>query len=258
MPPEDDSQKEGEPERSPRRKPPRWLMGAVVAGLGGAITAAIISAGHTVKRIVLPTSPAAPLAVTAKLRSPGESCSGGAGWVFPRSAAQLPVPPHSDAGMQSWATQNGGVPASGNFVVVDLQGRPGPSVIVNDVRVEVTRRSGALTGTYAILSGGCGGVAPDYFGANLDREPVTIKSMAGVDELGHVVAAVPLPHQISASEPEVWYVRASTASCDCQWVAYLDWTANGESSSTRIGPFLTTATARAKKVILNGSGWSPF
>jgi hypothetical protein len=244
------------PKRRVRRK---WVGGGVATTvIGGVILAIVLSAGHKVATALV-GSPQ-PLTVTARLFPPGDSCDGGSGWVFLESKSQLPVPSWQAgaASLQRWASAHGGIPASGNFVVADLQAVPGHTVIINDVRIQVVQRASVPVGVYPALSGGCGGIVPTSFRANLDRSSIVLTMTTVGSGFGKPAAPIPLPHEVSESGPEVWYIMATTQACDCEWKAYLDWSSDGKTGSTPIDengrPFRTLATTRATKVTRNGSG----
>jgi len=76
-----------------------------------------------------------------------------------------------------------------------------------------------------------------------------VVSTAGDDENGRKIPASPLPHRISRDDPEIWYVKADTRRCTCDWIAEIDWVADGRRGSTRVDdngkPFRTGATTAA-------------
>jgi hypothetical protein len=242
-----------------------WLGGGVSTGvIAGVILALVLSAGHKVVAEVA-GSPQ-PLTITTHLFPPSESCQGGAGWVFPQQSNELPVPSWqaSDPSLQRWASDYHGIPASGNFVVVDLQALPGHTVIVNDIRVHVVSRAPAPDGTYPELSGGCGGIVPTSFKANLDGSAIVLTRTSEGGGVGKPAPPIPLPHAVSESSPEVWYINSVTRTCDCQWTVTLDWSADGKTGTSTIEdagkPFRTAATTHAARVIrdVSGKAWETF
>ncbi len=193
------------------------------------------------------------LVAVVTIPSPGEICSGGEGWVFEKDPQQLPgLPANRD--LNAWAADNGGVPASGNFIKVTLQGQNGHNVLVHEIEVEVRSRTEPPHGTYPLLSGGCGGYLPYRFSLNLDARPVSVTAQSDEGWLGDVPGGVPrlveLPHKITGSEPEVWHLAALTETCTCEWTATLKWTSDdGKAGSTPITdngkPFRVAAKTRA-------------
>jgi hypothetical protein len=186
--------------------------------------------------------------------------------VFPLSAAQLPVPRmSSEHSVTSWAAQYHGIPATGNFVQATLQAKQGQTVIVSRMEVEVVRRRPPPHGTYAFLGGGCGGLEPDFYKADLDTQPARITESAGevltANTVRHV-RPVPFPHQISNSSPEVWQIQANTTSCDCAWVGRVHWISEGREGVLELTedghPFRSAAISATTHVITNGREWEPL
>ncbi|GAB2796659.1 hypothetical protein GCM10027073_30630 [Streptomyces chlorus] len=68
-------------------------------------------------------------------------------------------------------------------------------------------------------------------------------SVAGNDA-GTPIPAVRMPYRVSAKDPEVLEVTATTAGCDCRWYLELDWSSGGRSGTVRIDddgrPFRTS------------------
>jgi hypothetical protein len=246
-------------DRPGHRRRWEWLaVGIVAPVIAGVILAIVLSTGSAVVHNLGRTRQ--PLTVTAHLLPPGDACHGGAGWVFSKTKDQLPAPSlrAGDSALQRWASTNRGIPASGNLVAADLQALPTHTVIINDVRVKVLRRESAPAGVYPVLSAGCGGIVPSSFTANLDRSSIAMTRPTKQEGATGRTRLVPLPHKVSESGPEVWYIEAVTRGCDCQWVAYLDWSSDGKTGSTQIDdngqPFRTVATTRSLNLTRTGSG----
>jgi hypothetical protein len=229
----------------------KWLSAAVLAALAAVIAGYVADANHWLQSKVVGARPA--LSVVVTMKSPARVCDGQTGWVFPVKPAALPVPSLA-APIDQWASQNGGVPASGNYVTAVLQPPAGTTVVVTDIRVEVVDREPARrSGTHPVLGGGCGGLVPMLFKANLDASPVRVIATAGRDIAGRRIPPIPLPHTVSERSPEEWQIAAVTSTCDCDWVAYIDYTADGHSGQSRIDnhgrPFRVTSDRDAVNVI---------
>src|SRR6516164_3558668 len=107
------------------------------------------------------------LTVTATMQ-PGDVCHGATGWVFSQPPQELAaLGPNSDP--NSWAVRNGGIPQSGNFITLTVQGRNGHTVVILSFGVKILSRAAPPAGTRATMSGGCGGLMPSFFVANLDK-----------------------------------------------------------------------------------------
>jgi hypothetical protein len=225
--------------------------------LGGVLTSAIVvplvawaatSAGHWFVGKVNPEQHLSAVVSTPPLEY---SCgTGEAGWVFNQKPSELPGVRPGD-NREAWAAANGGIPASGNYYVVTLQGLNGHTVIVNSISVDVVSRAEPPRGTYPYTGGQCGGLVPYRFALDLDKNPVSVSAVAddGAVEPGTERRPVDLPHAISGSEPEVWHLAAVTKECDCEWTATLNWTSDGVEGHTPITnngkPFRVAATTHA-------------
>lgn len=208
------------------------------------------------------------LSKAVRIPSPSRICGGGAGWVFNKDLRQLPAPPiHAEEGdRDKWAAENGGIPASGNYIEVTLQGLHGHTVLVNSISVDIASRTEPPHGTLSHLTntGGCGGLVPYRFSLNLDASPisVTAETDQGAIGAGEVHRPVNLPHTITGAEPEVWHLAAVTETCTCEWTATLHWTSDdGKEDTTKIDdnghPFRVAAVTHATRVepSLTGGGW---
>jgi hypothetical protein len=234
------------------------VRNVIVTALGIALAAALVAGGTRLIDGGGPApAPARYLSVTAKWWMIANYCTVGRGWVFPVAMSELPYPSatlQDPEGLETWAADNGGLPASGNSIAVTLQGLGHHTVIVQELRVKVVHRAAPpATATYPNLAWGCGGgIAPNYFSVNLDQDPTVIHEYAGFTPGVGRVPPVPLPHQVSESRPEVWHLRVITTDCACSWVGYIDWTSDGVSRTTKISdhgrPFLTVTPTRAMVV----------
>ncbi len=190
------------------------------------------------------------MAVTVKAVSPlAASSFGGPSWVFAATPSQLPLPACCRKSLRRWALEHGGAPASGNYVEIVLHALGHRPAIVDRVRVVVTRRRRAGTGTAVFLAADVGALVPPFLVADLDRTPISVRATPGIDAGGRRIPEVTLPHVVSNVATEVWRIQAQTASYDCDWVAYLDWRSDGRSGSIRLDdqgePFRTAGISRA-------------
>lgn len=261
--PTDDGAPTNTPRRA-RRRAVKWIGGVLAAGLAGTVTAFMTYGAHGVAHLFDSSAAPAPLIVTASLESPLSQCFGATGWVFPQRRQDLPLPTEAEQEDRDlWARAHGGEPASGNYVVVDLQGRAPHTVIVTALHVRIVARHPPPHGTYPQYTEGCGGLTPSLFSANLDSVPVKIKPIKSSEGPHPNVPPVPLPHVISEGRPEVWHIQATTEKCACAWEASIDWISDGRRGSSPVNdegrPFYTDATSDSQKVEARGSGgWTPI
>jgi hypothetical protein len=177
--------------------------------------------------------------------------------VFDKSPPQLPSLPKNFDDLDGWVAANGGIPASGSYIKVALQGLYGHNVLVHDISVNIVSHREPLHGTYADFAKQCGGYVPYRFSLNLDARPVsvTVEAAEGGGEGPPGSPSVDLPHRISGSEPEVWNLSAVTKTCTCEWTATLNWTADdGRKGTTEINdhghPFRVAASALATHYVM--------
>lgn len=134
--------------------------------------------------------------------------------MFDKNAQQLPGLPKNGDSIAKWAADNGGVPASGNYVAITPHALNGHRVTVKQnpegITVDVKSRTDPPH-AYPYLTGGCGGFLPYRFDLNLDAEPVTVTAKPDEEVLTNTVPRlVALPHDIGSDETEVWNLVAVT------------------------------------------------
>ena len=239
--PKRDREKRGEDRQlSLARRSWKWIVGAVLAGLAAVISGYVVKGNDWLANKVHAESPITAV-VNANELEPKN------GWFFATSPAKLPLPPLTGAYV-GWVRRSEGIPASGYYVTVVLQGSGGKTVVIDSLRVEVTRRTPAPSGTSPDPRG-CGELQPALFEANLDTSPVKITPKAGEDDAGKPISAKSLPRTVSDSDPDYWRIAAVTSKWDADWVAFIDYTSEGKTGTIRIDnhgkPFRTAALTRA-------------
>ncbi|MDP7721738.1 hypothetical protein [Mycobacterium sp. TY814] len=237
------------PDATAGRRRARWTKTRVWVGavLTSAVVIPLLTLGVTagVRWINELLHPPQYLAVVVTVPSPVEFDNG---WVFATPPAQLPLPPeHGD--VDRWASDNGGIPASGNVVELRLQGLHGHHVVIQRITVNVVSRAEPLRGAYVVLMRQKGPTDTYQFGLNLDATPVAVT--AETDEK--------LPHTVSSAAPENLRISAVTTTCTCEWTATLQWSADdGKQGAIDINDngraFRVAATTRATPETV---GWGP-
>ncbi|MCJ1680222.1 helix-turn-helix domain-containing protein [Streptomyces sp. APSN-46.1] len=185
-----------------------------------------------------PGSKPAPSA-TAPLRAAVRSHVWAAGCDHAYLARQGPAdvpPPPVEADAPVWASAQRAVHAGTQIVEVTLHGAgPGAqAVVLEDLEVRVAARRTPPAWNVYQMSQGCGGaLTPAGFAVNLDAPRPLARPVAGKDT-GDALPAPAFPLRVSAAEPVVLRVEATTTGCDCDWSLDLRWSAPTGSGTLRL------------------------
>ncbi|MDH6547856.1 helix-turn-helix domain-containing protein [Streptomyces sp. SAI-041] len=188
------------------------------------------------------TSVGTPLTWSANSQIWEGSC--GHDYVIDKPPSQVPPPPLvQDAG--TWAATQGAIHGRETKVQITVQGRSSTAVVLEALRVRITGRGSPAPGTAYAMDQGCGGgITPRGFDVNLDIDRPVAHAVAGNDT-GQTVPAVEFPYRVSATDPEVLLVTATTQTYDCNWYLELDWSSQGRTGTVRINdhgrPFRTSS-----------------
>ncbi|MFJ5777678.1 helix-turn-helix domain-containing protein [Streptomyces sp. NPDC093094] len=182
-----------------------------------------------------------PLAWTAD----SQIWEGGCGhdYVIGKEPPQVPPPPvQQDA--EAWAATQEAVPGRQTRVQVSVQGKSSTAVVLQALRVRVVSRGTPVTGNVYAMGQGCGGdLAPREFSVNLDADRPIVRARSGGDT-EVPLPVVRFPYRVSAEDPEVLLVTATTETYDCMWYLELDWSSQGRTGTVRIDdhgrPFRTS------------------
>jgi hypothetical protein len=172
---------------------------------------------------------------------------GGCGhdYVIGKKPAQVPPPPEQqDAGV--WAATQGAVHGRQTMVQVSVQGKTSTAVVLEALRVRVVSRGTPVIGNVYAMDQGCGSeMTPRHFSVDLDVNRPIVRARPG-DDRGKPLPEVRFPYRVSAEDPEVLLVTATTKAYDCNWYLELDWSSQGRTGTVRIDdhgrPFRTTST----------------
>ncbi|MER6469667.1 helix-turn-helix domain-containing protein [Streptomyces collinus] len=171
---------------------------------------------------------------------------GGCGhdYVIRKEPARVPPPPvEQDAGV--WAATQQAVPGRQTMVEISVQGKSSTAVVLTALRVRIVSRGNPVTGNAYAMGQGCGSdLPPRNFSVNLDVDRPIAHARPGNDS-GKLVPAVQFPYRVSAEDPEVLQVTATTEAYDCNWYLELDWSSQGRTGTVRIDdhghPFRTSS-----------------
>ncbi|MFJ8021993.1 helix-turn-helix domain-containing protein [Streptomyces sp. NPDC096311] len=165
-------------------------------------------------------------------------------YVIDKLPAQVPPPPvEQDAGV--WAATQGAVHGRHTMVQISVQGQSPTAVVLKALHVRIVSRGSPAPGSAYAMGGGCGGdLTPRRFTVNLDADRPMTRPKDGVDT-EHTIPAVHFPYRVSAEDPEVLLVDATTQDYDARWYLELDWSSQGRTGTIRIDdhgrPFHTTS-----------------
>ncbi len=161
------------------------------------------------------------------------------------------APPPVEADAPAWASAQRAVHAGSQIVEVTLHGTGPGAVVLEDLEVRVAaRRKPPAWNVYQMSQGCGGGLTPAVFAVNLDAPRPLARPVAGNDG-GSPLPAPAFPLRVSAAEPVVLRVEATTTGCDCDWLLDLRWTGPSGSGTLRIddgGRPLRTSAAPGRPV----------
>ncbi|MDL5205896.1 helix-turn-helix transcriptional regulator [Streptomyces sp. ALI-76-A] len=165
-------------------------------------------------------------------------------YVIDKPPAQVPSPPvEQDAG--AWAAAQGASHGRQTRVQISVQGRSSTAVVLKALRVRVVSRGEPAAGSAYAMGQGCGSdLTPRRFTVNLDADRPVAHPKDGAD-VERTIPAVHFPYRVSAEDPEVLLVAATTQAHDARWYLELDWSSQGRTGTIRIDdhgrPFRTTS-----------------
>ncbi|MFJ3222844.1 helix-turn-helix domain-containing protein [Streptomyces sp. NPDC086783] len=168
-------------------------------------------------------------------------------YVVGKPPAKVPPPPvQQDAG--AWAAAQDAVHGQQTMVQISVQGRSSTAVVLEALRVRVVSRGEPSAGYAYATDQGCGSdLTLRRFTADLDADRPIVRSKNGADA-GRVIPAAHFPYRVSAADPEVLLVDATTQTSDARWYLELDWSCQGRTGTVRIDdhgrPFHTTGITK--------------
>lgn len=210
------------------RKIALWVAGAILAGIGGGIYAALQGGAESTTKRLLHRSGGQALQV--HVLASGTFFSGsavGPYYVVPRSRVSSPgeIPRQQLArmvkseGFVSWSEQHGGVAGSPQVVRLELRSPADEPVTVTAIRPEIVARTPSLQGWF-VASPGCGGEAVRIAALDLDASPPTV-AYFGQDG-GNTSRLLAL--SVSRTDAEQIELHASTRKAMVTWRAIVFYT----------------------------------
>ncbi|MCX4580346.1 helix-turn-helix domain-containing protein [Streptomyces sp. NBC_01571] len=165
-------------------------------------------------------------------------------YVIDKPPAQVPPPP-TEQDASAWAARQGAVHGRQTRVRISVQGRSSTAVVLEALRVRIVSRGDPGAGGAYAMGQGCGSdLTPRRFTTNLDVDRPIARPTDGADS-EHTIPAVHFPYRVSAEDPEVLQVDATTQTYDVHWYLEVDWSSQGRTGTIRIddhgSPFRTTS-----------------
>ncbi|MFC5663955.1 helix-turn-helix domain-containing protein [Kitasatospora misakiensis] len=201
----------------------------------------------------------APFHVNVLTDNWGSPC--GQWFLSPRPPGQVTVPPDSSADSDSWAAAQQAVPGGHLRLQLTAQGADATPVVLHAAYIQVVSTQPAPKGNAYTPGSGCGGaLTPAAFAVDLDAPapravPVPAEGTTGKSALSN------FPYRVSATDPQVLNVDATTASQDVSWNLYLVWSSGDRQGRLRVDnhgrPFHTVGIRDAPAYSYNGKKWSP-
>jgi hypothetical protein len=180
---------------------------------------------------------------TGKIVESRYECGRGASGLIVARPAEDIGPPKGDYDdsyevVPRWIEQHDAADRNETFYQVEIQGKPGKSVILRRMYIDfVGRAEPPSTATVVQLQyEECGDVLqPRYFTTSLDDRSGRWRPEPGTPDF---------PYRISTDGPEVFRLSATTTDCDCRWRIALEWVSGGKTGTTYVDETFHTAPDR--------------
>ncbi|MET9535433.1 helix-turn-helix transcriptional regulator [Streptomyces sp. NPDC006649] len=204
--------------------------------------------------------PAVPLTVNVRPYIWEDPCS--QSYLVDRAAAKMPPPP-AEQDAASWATALGGVSSGGARIELSVQGKTADAVVLQALHVRIVGRHAPLAWASYAMGDGCGGgIVPAGFDVNLDTGTPLAEPAAGVQG-DRKVPATDFPYKVSATDPQVLEINATTSAHDVSWYLDLQWSSSDRHGTIRIDdhgrPFRASSMKGRPHYVhpLGGDTWEP-
>ncbi|MFF3910857.1 helix-turn-helix domain-containing protein [Streptomyces sp. NPDC001848] len=186
-------------------------------------------------------------------------------WFLLNRAPGTVTPPPASQATDGWAAALGAVPAGHLRLQVTVQGSSSQPVVLHALYVRMAGTRKAPAGNAYTMGSGCGGdLAPASFAVDLDAQAPSARPVPGHE--GNIKArATDFPYKVSADDPEVLNIDASTVAQDVDWYLDLSWSSGDRQGTARIDdhgrPFRTAGMRGDKQYWYDAGGahaWVPY
>ncbi|MFE9885461.1 helix-turn-helix domain-containing protein [Streptomyces scopuliridis] len=165
---------------------------------------------------------------------------------------EIPPPP-TEQDAPGWVGVLGGVASGGQYIELTVQGTTTETVVLQALRVKIVKTGAPLAWNDYAMGVGCGGgVGTKSFSVNLDAGRPSSVPKAGQRDF---------PYKVSESDPEVFYISATSKTRDVSWYLELEWSSGERRGTIRLDdngkPFRTSGSAGRPSYDypLGGSEW---
>ncbi|MGW3042031.1 helix-turn-helix domain-containing protein [Kitasatospora sp. NPDC001159] len=210
-----------------------------------------------------PSAPAddnpAPFHVNVLTDNWGSPC--GQWFLSARSPGQVAPPPDTSAATDSWAAAQRAAPAGHLRLQLTAQGATATPVVLHAAYIHVVSTQPAPKWNAYTPGSGCGGdLTPAAFAVDLDAPaPRAVPVPAQEGEVKTTTSD--FPYRVSATDPQVINVDATTASQDVSWYLDLVWSSGDRQGKLRVDdhgrPFRTAGLHGAPAYFFDGKAWAP-
>ncbi|GAA0333830.1 helix-turn-helix transcriptional regulator [Streptomyces blastmyceticus] len=206
-------------------------------------------------------SASVPFTVSVMTNNWGSPC--GQWFALDQEPGKVPPPPARGA-TDGWAAALHAVPAGNLRMEVTVQGTGNTPVVLHGLYVHVVDSGKAPARNGYTMGAGCGGeLTPAAFAIDLDDASPRPRPVPG-KEGERPTSTTDFPYKVSATDPQVLDIDASTLGHDVRWYLELAWSSGGRQQTTTIDdhgrPFRTTALGDDHRYWYNAAGpnaWVP-
>ena len=182
------------------------------------------------------TSSAVPVAVSTRPYAFEDPCS--QHYLIDSVPTDVPPPP-TEQDAPGWVGALGGVASGSQYIELTVQGTGSETAVLTALNVRIVKSDAPLAWTDYAMGVGCGGgVGTKSFAVNLDAGRPSSEPRSGQRDF---------PYKVSESDPEVFYISASSKARDVSWYLELVWSSGNRTGTIRVDdhgkPFRTSGSA---------------
>ncbi|MEU5214977.1 helix-turn-helix transcriptional regulator [Streptomyces sp. NPDC020807] len=210
------------------------------SGASASASGATASASRSAARAG--ASPAAPFTVNVLPDNWDTPCD--QWFALDKAPGTVPPPPAGQA-TEGWARALNAVPAGHLRMQLTVQGTESKAAVLHALYVHVLSGRKAPAWNAYTMGAGCGGaLVPASFAVDLDDPSPRARPVPG-KEGERPTSSTDFPYKVSATDPQVLNIDASTLGQDVSWYLELAWSSGDRKGTTRIDdhgrPFRTVA-----------------